>query len=70
MALLVGGIELIGLLAEKTGITSGPLAAVADLDLNQVGYGIVALFVVTWVAAVTIWRVGRIDARWNAHLTR
>ena len=70
VALLVGGIELIGLLAEKTGITSGPLAAVADLDLNQVGYGIVALFVVTWVAAVTIWRVGRIDARWNAHLTR
>ena len=68
VALIIGGIELVGLVADKAGITHGPLAAVAHLDLNHVGYGIVALFVVTWVASITIWRVGRIDERWSADL--
>lgn len=70
VALIIGGIELVGLLADKIGVTHGPVAAIAEVDLNQVGYGIVLLFVVTWAAAVTIWRVGRIDERWSAHLSR
>ena len=70
VALLIGGIELIGLVADKAGITSGPLAAIADVDLEYVGYGIVLLFVVTWALSITIWRVGRIDERWSAHLSR
>ena len=56
--------------AEKAGITTGPLAAIAGVDLEYVGYGIVLLFVVTWALAVTIWKVGRIDERWSAHLSR
>ena len=51
-------------------ITTGPLAAIAGVDLEYVGYGIVLLFVVTWALAVTIWKVGRIDERWSAHLSR
>jgi nickel/cobalt transporter (NiCoT) family protein len=70
VALIIGGIEIIGLLAEKAGITTGPLAAIAGVDLEYVGYGIVLLFVVTWALAVTIWKVGRIDERWSAHLSR
>ncbi|MBB6628853.1 HoxN/HupN/NixA family nickel/cobalt transporter [Nocardioides sp. KIGAM211] len=69
VALIIGGIEIIGLLADKTGIRSGPLAAIANVDLNHVGYGIVLLFVVTWALSVTIWRVGKIDERWTASLT-
>jgi nickel/cobalt transporter (NiCoT) family protein len=70
VALIVGGVEIIGLLADKAGITSGPLAAIADVDLAYVGYGIVVLFVLTWALSVAIWRLGRIDERWSAHLTR
>jgi high-affinity nickel-transport protein len=70
VALIIGGIELLGLLAEKLGISSGPLAAVADVDLEYVGYGIVVLFVVTWAASVAIWKLGRIDERWSANLSR
>jgi high-affinity nickel-transport protein len=70
VALIIGGIEIIGLLSEKAGITTGPLAAIAGVDLEYVGYGIVLLFVVTWALAVTIWKVGRIDERWSAHLSR
>jgi len=68
VALIIGGIELVGLVADEAGITHGPLAAVAHLDLNHVGYGIVGLFVVTWVLSVGIWKVGRIDERWSADL--
>ncbi|GAB3770495.1 HoxN/HupN/NixA family nickel/cobalt transporter [Nocardioides ginsengisegetis] len=70
VALIIGGIEIVGLLADKAGVTHGPLAAVAHVDLEYVGYGIVLLFVVTWAASVAIWKLGRIDERWSAHLTR
>ena len=68
VALIIGVIELVGLLADKLGVTSGPLAAVAGLDLNLVGYAIVALFVVTWLVALAIWRFGRIGEKWTAQL--
>ncbi len=69
VALLIGGIEIIGLLADKAGITSGPLAAIADVDLTYFGYLIVLLFVITWAVSVAVWKLGRIDERWSAHLT-
>jgi nickel/cobalt transporter (NiCoT) family protein len=69
VALIIGGIEIIGLLADKAGITSGPLAAIGSVDLEYVGYGIVALFLVTWIASVAVWKLGRIDERWSRHLT-
>jgi len=69
VALIIGGIELLGLFAEKSGMTHGPLAAIAEIDLNYVGYGIVGLFVFTWALSVTIWKVGRIDERWGSHLS-
>ena len=70
VAMIIGGIEILGLLTTKLGWSSGPLVAIADLDLEYVGYGIVALFVVTWVAAIAIWKYGRIDERWSAGLTQ
>jgi high-affinity nickel-transport protein len=66
VALIIGAIELIGLLADKLGVTSGPLAVIAELDLNYVGYGIVAMFILSWAAALAIWRYGRIEEKWNA----
>jgi high-affinity nickel-transport protein len=69
VALIIGMIELIGLLTDKLGIDSGPLAAIADLDLDYVGFGVVGLFVLTWLAALLIWRVGRIEQKWSAHLS-
>ncbi len=69
VALVIGGIELLQLVADEVGATTGPLAAIADLDLEQVGYVIVGLFVVTWLAALGIWRFGRIEERWAAGAT-
>jgi high-affinity nickel-transport protein len=69
VALVIGGIELLQLVADEVGATSGPLAAIAGLDLEQVGYVIVGLFVVTWLAALGIWRFGRIEERWTADVS-
>ena len=66
VALIIGTIELVSILTDKLGITSGPFAAIANVDLNYVGYGIVGLFVVTWVGALAVWRFGRIEQRWSA----
>jgi high-affinity nickel-transport protein len=70
VAFIVGTIELAGILTEKLGIATGPLAAVGGLDLNFVGYAIVGLFVATWAAALAIWKYGRIEQKWEAGLQR
>jgi nickel/cobalt transporter (NiCoT) family protein len=68
VALLIGGIELISVLADKLGITSGPLARIGSVDLNSVGYWIVGMFVVTWAVALGVWRLGHIEQRWESSL--
>jgi nickel/cobalt transporter (NiCoT) family protein len=68
VALIIGTVELVSILADKLGIASGALAVIADLDLNVVGYAIVALFVLTWVVALTVWKYGRIEEKWTAGL--
>jgi high-affinity nickel-transport protein len=68
VALVIGTIELIGVLADQAKITSGPLSVIADIPLDYAGYGIVSLFVVSWVVAIAVWRFGRIEQRWSAGL--
>jgi nickel/cobalt transporter (NiCoT) family protein len=69
VALIIGTIELISIVTQKVGITSGPLAAIANANLDFVGYAIVALFVLVWLIAVTIWKYGRIEEKWSADLS-
>ncbi|MEU5382233.1 MULTISPECIES: Nickel transporter NicT [Kitasatospora] len=68
VALVIGVIELVGLLAEKLDITGGPIGWIGSLDLNLVGYVIVGLFVVTWAGALAFWKFGRVEQKWGAGL--
>jgi nickel/cobalt transporter (NiCoT) family protein len=68
VALVIGTVELVGVLADQAHITSGPLAAIGGIDLDYAGYGIVALFVLAWLVALVVWRLGRIEERWSADL--
>jgi nickel/cobalt transporter (NiCoT) family protein len=70
VALVIGTIELLSIVADQLGITTGPVAAIANLDLNNVGYVIVGLFVLTWVVGLVVWRYARIEDRWTARLAR
>ena len=68
VALIIGTIELIGVLVDQAQIDSGPLADIADIPLDYAGYGIVALFVISWLAALAVWHFGRIEDRWSQRL--
>jgi high-affinity nickel-transport protein len=70
VALLIGSLELFGLLATELHL-SGPFwGYVAGFDINQAGFIIVALFVVTWAVALLVWRFARIEQRWTAGAER
>ena len=66
VALVIGVLVLTGLIVERLGIDTGPLAWVADLDLGFVGFAIVGLFMLVWATALAVWRFGRIEQRWAA----
>jgi high-affinity nickel-transport protein len=68
VALIIGTIELIGVIDNQAGIDSGPLAWIGSIPLDYAGYGIVALFVVAWLTALAVWRFGRIEEKWSATL--
>ena len=70
VALVIGTIELVGVLADRLSLHSGPLAAIAGINLDYAGYAIVGLFVVTWVVAGSVWRFARIEERWSGDLGR
>ena len=69
VALVIGTIELVSVLADQANISSGPIRAVADVPLDYAGYAIVGLFVLAWIIALLVWKYGRIEEKWSAGLT-
>ncbi|WP_091971224.1 HoxN/HupN/NixA family nickel/cobalt transporter [Propionibacterium cyclohexanicum] len=65
VALVIGTIELIGVLAGQAHIVSGPIARIAAIPLDRVGYVIVIAFLLAWLLALIIWRAGHIEERWS-----
>ncbi|SNX65794.1 high-affinity nickel-transport protein [Streptomyces sp. TLI_55] len=68
VALLIGTVELLGLLAEKLDLHGPFWTWVSGLDLNTLGFAVVGLFVLTWIVALVVWKAGRIEEKWTADL--
>jgi len=68
VALIIGTVELLDLVADKANLHGAFWNWVSGLDLNTVGYVIVGLFVLTWAVALTVWRFGDIESKWTAGL--
>lgn len=65
VALLIGAIEILSIVQDKLNL-SGPFwDFIAGVDLGAIGYLIVGLFVGTWIVSYAIWRLGRIEERWQ-----
>ncbi|HTF33782.1 MAG TPA: HoxN/HupN/NixA family nickel/cobalt transporter [Myxococcota bacterium] len=64
VALLVGGIEFLGLIADKLQLVGGFWSAVTALNDNfgDLGYVIVGVFVVSWLISVLVYRLMGYDA--------
>ncbi len=65
VAVVVGTIEVLSILQSRFDLQGGVWDWAAGFNLNQAGYFIVGLFVVTWVVALAVWRFGNIEARWE-----
>ncbi|MFJ8276142.1 HoxN/HupN/NixA family nickel/cobalt transporter [Streptomyces griseoviridis] len=68
VALIIGTVELLGLLVDRLGLHGPFWDWIGGLDLNIVGFVIVGLFFATWVIALLVWKFGRIEEKWSAGL--
>jgi nickel/cobalt transporter (NiCoT) family protein len=66
MALVVGTIEIVGLLAEKLGAQGSFWAWWENVDINTLGIIVAGMFVATWITALLVWRLGRVEERWGS----
>ncbi|MFB7290627.1 Nickel transporter NicT [Actinacidiphila glaucinigra] len=66
VAFLIGTIELVGVLHDKLHLTDAFTSWMAALDLDNVGYVIVGLFVAVWAVAIAYWRFAKVEDRWAA----
>jgi nickel/cobalt transporter (NiCoT) family protein len=67
----IGGIEALGLIPyEIKGVSRhhGFWAFLYNFNINTAGFVIVGLFILTWAAAVLIWRFGHIEQKWSRRL--
>ncbi len=63
VAFLVGGIEALGIVAEKLGLSGKFWDFVAALNDNfgSLGYLIIAIFAVSWLGSIVVYRLKRFD---------
>ena len=70
IALIVGTIELLGLVVTKLSLKGAFWGWISQLNINTLGYVIVGMFVATWGTALVVWRVARIEERWSANVPK
>lgn len=66
VAMLIGTIELAGVLHDDLGWTNPVTEWISAVNLNNFGFIIVALFVVTWACAIAYWRYTGAEERWQS----
>jgi nickel/cobalt transporter (NiCoT) family protein len=63
VAFLVGGLEALGLISERFGLTGSFWDGVASLNshFGVLGYAVIAMFILCWGASVIVYRLRRFD---------
>ncbi len=65
VALFIGGLEVAQVLAGQLNLSGGFWDYARNFNINRAGFIIVAIFVVTWAAALSIWRFAHVETRWE-----
>ena len=65
VALLIGMIELLQVMAAKLSLGGAFWAFLDNLNFGNIGYVVVGLFIATWAFSVILWRARRIEVRWG-----
>ena len=66
VAVFIGAIELLGLLAQDTNLSGSFWSFLENFNINTAGFFIVGVFVLTWIVALAVWHFGRIEQKWEA----
>jgi nickel/cobalt transporter (NiCoT) family protein len=61
VAFVIGGVELVQVLASELNLTGGLWNALQNLDFETMGFVIVGVFVVTWLSAYSVWKYKKYD---------
>src|SRR6201997_5233802 len=65
VALLIGTIELVSVLHDNLGWINPVTTWVSAFNLNNVGFTVAGLFIVTWACAIAYWRLTGAERRWQ-----
>ncbi len=65
VAFLVGGVGLTTLVANALHAEHGPLGWIANLNLEDLGYFIVIILVLTWAIAWGYWKIAKVESRYG-----
>jgi high-affinity nickel-transport protein len=65
VALFIGTIEILSLIASEYNLTGSFWTYMANFNINKAGFVIVGLFVVTWIVALAVWHFGEIEQKWT-----
>jgi nickel/cobalt transporter (NiCoT) family protein len=68
VALFIGGVETLGLLAQDGHLSGGFWSFMENFNINKAGFVIVGVFVLTWAVALAVWRYGGIEKKWDRGL--
>jgi nickel/cobalt transporter (NiCoT) family protein len=65
VAFAIGGIELLQVVSNELKLTGPFWAGLGKLDFETMGFGIIAIFIVSWAGSVAYWKYKRYDELYN-----
>jgi high-affinity nickel-transport protein len=68
VAFFIGTIEILGLIGQEANLHDPFFSFFQTFNINTAGFVIVGAFVATWVVALVYWRVGDVEAKWDARM--
>ena len=66
VAVFIGGVEVLGLIAQNADLSGTFWSFLAGFNINKAGFVVVGVFVVTWAVALAVWHFGKIEQKWEA----
>jgi nickel/cobalt transporter (NiCoT) family protein len=56
---------VLGLLAQDGNLSGAGWAWLQNFNINTAGFVIVGVIVLTWIVALSIWRLAKIEQKWD-----
>lgn len=66
VAVLIGSLEILNLVADKMSLEGRFWSWAGAIDLNDLGMLVVGLLLATWIVGVAVWKLTRADGKWTA----